>query len=175
MVNWAAVAVGLGRAQRGAAPGPMAGSAGGVSPPAEPSQSESNAADDAVWDEIAACAAACPPGQPSGDTAKAWRHFFWARQRDWAQSRHCGEEHAVRVAYGETLNAWHRRHGERCDASRCAGCGGRLFDDALDLADGARVHNGDLCIVRYGRRWQGRAKAALAALGIPAISEWGVQ
>ena len=88
--------------------------------------------------------------------------FAWSLggNRDWDAAR--------RLAWGDVENVWHERHGRRYPAWQCAGCkrpvGGL---EALDLPDGNRVHFEPIdCLLRFGRRWRGEARAALIALGL---------
>jgi hypothetical protein len=72
-------------------------------------------------------------------------------------------------AWGALLTRWHLRYGERVPAVLCAGCRNTISDgDALDLADGRRVHLADnfACVLRYGERWRGAAERALAEFGL---------
>jgi hypothetical protein len=96
-----------------------------------------------------------------------WQERFTARtfewfhgNRNWAAAR--------RIAWGDLENDWHNLHGRRWPAWQCAGCekpiGGLA---AIDLPDGNRIHFEPIdCLVRFGRRWRGKADAALAALGL---------
>jgi hypothetical protein len=78
-------------------------------------------------------------------------------------------DEAASLAWGEIADRWHRLHGERVPAGRCAGCGELIGDrPALDLADHNRVHFDALdCLLDYGRRWRDAATRALVALGLP--------
>jgi hypothetical protein len=98
--------------------------------------------------------------------AAEWR----ARYREALAHRsmlHPAEE-AAGIAWGEMVNRWHKLHGEKVPEWQCAGCGALLGGfDALDLADGNRVHLDTLdCLARYGRRRRGTATRALAAMGL---------
>jgi hypothetical protein len=107
---------------------------------------------------------------PAATEAEYWRDFFDERaahrEFDGGHSR----AEAERLAFGEMLLEWHRRHGARPDPHRCSGCG----DDGpgnggLTLCDGARVHfdavRGVDCIISYGKKWRNAAVAALRELG----------
>jgi hypothetical protein len=99
-----------------------------------------------------------------------WRDFFDERaayrEFDGGYSR----AEAERLAFGEMLLEWHRRHGTRPDPHRCAGCGDDMPGQAgLVLCDSARVHfdavHGVNCITAYGKKWRGAAVAALRQPG----------
>ena len=83
---------------------------------------------------------------------------------------------AVRLAFGDLVNEWHRRHGVRTDQDRCAGCGEGLPVDVGMIVDqgGVRVHfdavRGFDCLVSYGQRWRSNAAAALGAMGVQSPS-----
>lgn len=109
-----------------------------------------------------------PPG-PAGDESADWIAFYderaAIRQYDAAYDR----EMAERLAFGECIEAWCERHPVRHDPALCAGCGRRLGGDALDLADGARVHwaDGDfICLMKHGHRRKRRALNALLDYGL---------
>ena len=112
-----------------------------------------------------------PREHPAATEAEYWRDFFDERaahrEFDGGHSR----DEAERLAFGEMLLEWHRRHGARPDPNRCAGCGDELpSNGGLTLSDGARVHfdgvRGVNCIIAYGRKWRGAAVAAVRDLGI---------
>jgi hypothetical protein len=87
-------------------------------------------------------------------------HWFLHGRRRWQE--------AEALAYGELLNECHLVHGGRWPQSQCAGCDGPIADSAaLSLGDGNSVHFEDLgCLLRYGKRWRGAARASLIALGL---------
>src|SRR5690349_16507970 len=84
------------------------------------------------------------PGQPDGDGPAAWQDWM----RTGAKRRHLVDgwpmDEAVRLAWGDAINAWHERHGARPDPRRCAGCDARLeaADGTETMIDGAVVHQG---------------------------------
>src|SRR5262245_48591466 len=85
------------------------------------------------------------------------------------------ESDAVRWAYGAALDDWHSRHGARIPSGVCAGCGAPLRDgDNLhSLPDGALVHAaGHQCLIAYGRKWRGDARAGLSSLGTEPPEGW---
>jgi hypothetical protein len=85
-------------------------------------------------------------------------------QRSWRE--------AERLAFGDMILEWHRRHGARPDPRSCAACGHELPDGSGIVLDhgGLRVHfdavRRDDCIIAYGQKWRGAAIAALQKLGI---------
>ena len=107
----------------------------------------------------------------NGAEGALWRDRRAARLVHWFRGRHPWQE-AERLAFGELILAWHRRHGDRSDPDRCAGCGDDLPEDAGLVVDrdGARVHfdgaRGVDCITAYGTRWRGAAVAGLRAVGL---------
>src|SRR5262249_48129218 len=74
------------------------------------------------------------------------------------------------LAWGETENRWHLKHGERVPRDRPIGSA-----DVLDLIDGNRGHitASHDCLMRHGSRWRANATRALLALGLrPPTSAW---
>jgi hypothetical protein len=100
--------------------------------------------------------------------AAQWRRHFIIRtiDRELRGARFHAE--AARLAWGELLSEWHKRHGRRWPASQCAGCGRPLGGiRALGLADGSRLHLDKLdCLLSFGERWRNEATAGLRALGL---------
>jgi hypothetical protein len=101
--------------------------------------------------------------------ASDWRHFYGERaairQYDGGYSR----AEAESLAWGEVVNEWHFRHGDRIPTSRCAGCGNLISGTAaLELPDGCRVHvvNGFDCLTRYSAKWLRAAERALVEMGL---------
>jgi hypothetical protein len=92
--------------------------------------------------------------------------FAWSRggDRDWDAAR--------RLAWGDVENEWHRLYGQRWPTWQCAGCDAPIGgSQALNLPDGNRVHLDPIdCLIRFGRRWRGEARAALIALGLDSPS-----
>ena len=108
-----------------------------------------------------------------GDDDPAWwRRQFAVRAIARALGGNRGHAEAVRLAFGDLVSEWHRRHGVRTDQDRCAGCGEGLPVDVGLVVDqgGARVHfdavRGFDCLVAYGERWRSNAAAALRAIGV---------
>lgn len=119
-----------------------------------------------------------PPG-PAGDELADWAAFYEERAAIRQYDAGYDRETAERLAFGECIEAWCERHRVRHDPARCAGCGGPLVDDALHLADGARVCFGEgqdfTCLLRHGHRRKRRAVDALFALGLTAPTEWSLK
>jgi hypothetical protein len=118
------------------------------------------------------------PQAPADDTPEAWQHFYEAQafyQRRMAAKAGRPAPHALVLAYGHLILAWHDRHGARPNPEACAGCG-VVFTGAPGavekLADGAHVHTGNECIVTYGGRWRRAAAAGLLRLGIYPPEGW---
>jgi hypothetical protein len=110
-------------------------------------------------------------GRAVGDVLDApwWRRHFTIRTIHWGLSGKWTKDEAERLAYGELLDEWRMSRGRRWPAWQCAGCDEPIGDlSALLLADETRVHFGEEreCLIRFGRRWQGEAAAALRALGL---------
>jgi hypothetical protein len=111
-----------------------------------------------------------PREHPAATEAEYWRDFFGERAAHRAFDGGHLRLEAERLAFGEMLLEWHRRHGARPDLHQCAGCGDNMpSEGGLALSDGARVHFGSVrgvdCIVSYGKKWRGAAMAALRELG----------
>lgn len=123
---------------------------------------------------MAALGRPCPAPERVGWGAADWMRFYSQRT---AVLEHGGQRphtEVERLAWGETLVAWHRAHGEPPPRALCAGCGEPLSGAAsMDIWDGARVHDapGYSCLIAYGRRWRAAATTSLAALGITAPRE----
>jgi hypothetical protein len=120
------------------------------------------------------------PAVPVGtiaDEATDWRELFNERAAMRQFKAGYGRRMAERLAWGECVEAWCEQHPALHAPTRCAGCGGVLGREVLDLPDGARVHwqaNREfLCLVAYGDARRRRAVAALAALGLQPPIEWG--
>ena len=83
---------------------------------------------------------------------------------------------AERLAFGEAVEAWCRRHPQPHDPEICAGCGQPLAGEALDLPDGSRVHwerhREFACLIAAGLRRKARAVKALAAMGLALPPGW---
>lgn len=100
-----------------------------------------------------------------------WRDLFEERAAHRQTDAGYTRSQAERLAFGEAVLEWHRRHGTRSDPNRCAGCGEEMpINYGLALCDGARVHfdgvRGVGCIIEYGQRWRGAAVISLRALGL---------
>lgn len=96
--------------------------------------------------------------------AREWHH----RHREALAHHRPLHPEAAALAWGEMVNRWHRRHGERLPEWQCAGCMAPIGGgQALALADSNRVHFDTFdCLGRYGVRWRGAAAQALAAMGL---------
>jgi hypothetical protein len=81
---------------------------------------------------------------------------------------HYSRAEAESLAWGDVLNRWHMRYGERVPRDLCAGCRRPIGSaKVLEMIDGNRVHLGDPdCLVRHGERWRAAATRALLALGL---------
>jgi hypothetical protein len=108
-----------------------------------------------------------------GDSERGWwhRHFIIRTiERELGGDRLHPE--AERLAFGDMILEWHRRHGDRPDLGRCAGCGNQLpeFAGLVVDHDGVRVHfdaaRRDDCIITFGQKWRSAAVAALKELGL---------
>jgi hypothetical protein len=100
-----------------------------------------------------------------------WQDFFEERTAHREFDGGYSRAEAERLAFGEMILEWHRRHSARSDPHCCAGCGDELVGgNILALCDGARVHfdgvRGVNCITAYGKKWRGAAVAALRAIGL---------
>jgi hypothetical protein len=101
-----------------------------------------------------------------------WRGQFAARSVHWSLDGHREWQEAERLAFGDMIIEWHRRHGACPDPRRCAGCGEELSDGVGIVVDhgGARVHFDAArridCIVEFGQKWRGAAVAGLRMLGV---------
>ena len=120
---------------------------------------------------IPGCTAEVSEREPTGDDPQSWRHWYQERlrwQRQLAKAAGRSDASAQALAYGEMQLAWHNRHGERSDPSRCAGCGGSIASGRIveTLADRSRVHASNECWIAYGKRWRAAAARGLLRLGI---------
>jgi hypothetical protein len=99
------------------------------------------------------------------DEAADWRARLREALAHWG-ALHPAEAEAL--AWSELQCRWHRLYGGRVPREICAGCREPVNDrEALDLADGCRVHFDRFnCLLRYGDHWRGAATEALAALGL---------
>jgi len=108
------------------------------------------------------------------DTSDCWRAEIDAMA---ARRRALGDDDAAAraYAYNALISTWHRQHGERTPAGRCAGCVNEIEAGAAihALPLGEQVHGAGLdCLIKYGRRWRAGAAARLATLGITAPEGW---
>jgi hypothetical protein len=101
-----------------------------------------------------------------------WRRQFAVRTIAREVGGNRAHAEAVRLAFGDLVSEWHRRHGIRTDQDRCAGCGEGLPVDVGMIVDqgGVRVHfdavRGFDCLLAYGQRWRSNAAAALGTIGL---------
>ena len=105
--------------------------------------------------------------------ATDWRAFFAERVAIRQYEAGYPRSQAERLAWGDTINAWHMACGERAPAWRCAGCCKPISGaEALTLPDGTRVHFAGLdCLTRYGAKWRAAASRVLVAMGLKAAME----
>jgi hypothetical protein len=84
---------------------------------------------------------------------------------------------ARKLAWRDVENEWHKLHGQRWPSWQCAGCDAPLSgSQALNFPDGNRVHFEPIdCLIRFGKRWRGDARAALVALGLKPPDNGGNQ
>ena len=107
--------------------------------------------------------------RPVDDKAAEQRDLYNERAAIRQYDGHYTRAESERLAWGEVLNEWRRRHGKQIPPSRCAGCGEALSDaEAFDLGDGSRAHRDPewRCVIAYGKRWHRTAEKGLAALGL---------
>jgi hypothetical protein len=107
---------------------------------------------------------------PAGDDLPAWRRWMGRIYHNRVASGRSPHD-AHRLTLGEAECVWHERYGAVPDRDHCAGCGVLMIDHpGSPLPDGARVHldevHGVECLIAYGDRWRGAARAALEAMGI---------
>ncbi|SOE01496.1 hypothetical protein [Caenispirillum bisanense] len=104
-------------------------------------------------------------GTPGTPDLADWLHDYEERaairEHDGGLPRHDAE----RLAYEETLLAWHHRHGMPPKGT-CGACGQPLGDWTVPLPDGAVVHT--TCVRKYHSISRTRAAAALTLAGVPA-------
>jgi hypothetical protein len=107
--------------------------------------------------------------------AADWRARYCEALAHWGAFR---APDAAQLAWGEIESRWHLLHGQRWPTWECAGCGAPIGGlPAFDLPDGNRVHfdaaHGLDCLLAFGERWRGDARAGLRALGLdpPADNE----
>ena len=145
----------------------------GVQPVSEEARSTSSNVNDINPEALDTIQKACrqiniPP--PAGDTPEAWR--LWQQERIdlWLRYGHSPVD-AGKIAWGEAEIIWHYWHGAQPSRDRCAGCDAFMLDEpGMHQLDGAVVHIGSdyglECLIAYGDRWRGTARAALEALGL---------
>jgi hypothetical protein len=137
----------------------------GAAKPSELSQRASYGTDgdEARFDAMRSKITGPLPKQPGGAVVSRSAPSIWGLAAGGTKDQ------AEGFAYGELLDEWHRRHGQRWPAWQCAGCGEPIGGlSALLLADENRVHFGEEreCLIRFGRRSGGEAVAGLRALGL---------
>jgi hypothetical protein len=100
--------------------------------------------------------------------AHRWRGRFASLAFAWSHGGDRNWDAARRLAWGDLENEWHELHGQRWPSWQCAACDAPIGgSQALNLPDGNRVHADPIdCLIRFGRRWRGEARAALIALGL---------
>jgi hypothetical protein len=116
---------------------------------------------------------------PERLTAGDWRDWYQKRAAIRQYDGNYTRAEAERLAWGEVVNEWHRRQGERAPRDLCAGCLKPIGDsgEVFDHADGTQTHMADGfdCVVKYGDRWRGAAEKALVAMGLTPPSVEGGQ
>jgi hypothetical protein len=117
-------------------------------------------------------AGSSPVNLDRGGSELAWWHgHFIIRTIERELGGYRSHRDAELLAFGDAILEWHRRHGARPDARRCAGCDDELpGEGGISLCDGARLHldgvRGVDCIIAYGHRWRSASVAALQTLGV---------
>jgi hypothetical protein len=104
-----------------------------------------------------------------GSTAADWRSWIENRTAN-RILRGRSPEDAERMSWSDAENEWHRLHGTIPHPSRCARCGQQMDTAGMVLPDAAVVHLGSEhgldCLILYGERWRGAARAALEGMGL---------
>jgi len=97
-----------------------------------------------------------------------WRRHYLVRTIDRRLSGYRPEGQARALAWGELLDEWRHRHGQRWPVWQCAGCGGPIAGiESLTLCDGNRLHfDSSDCLLAFGKHWRAEAAAGLRALGL---------
>jgi hypothetical protein len=97
-----------------------------------------------------------------------WRRHYLVRTIDRGLSGYRPEGQARALAWGELMDEWRHRHGQRWPVSQCAGCGGPIGGlESLTLCDGNRVHyDRSDRLLAFGKHWRAEAAAGLRALGL---------
>jgi hypothetical protein len=92
----------------------------------------------------------------------------WAPQNQVPNGAQCRRNAGDRasLALAKIECRWHLDHGERVPRAICAGCRQPIApgDEILDLADDNGVHFAAdyRCLIGWGERWRGVARAAFA-------------
>jgi hypothetical protein len=124
-------------------------------------------------DIMAVLAKAAPP---VAENSTDWRELYEGRAAIRQFDAGYSKASAERLAFGECIERWCEQHPQPVDRRFCAGCGHMLGGDALDLADGTRVHFEPHrefgCLIAYGMARKRRAVMALAALGLTPPKSW---
>jgi hypothetical protein len=97
-----------------------------------------------------------------------WRRHYIKRTTDWQLSGDRSEAQAREVAWGELLNKWHNRYGQRWPEWQCAGCDAPIGGlESLKLGDENRIHLDRLdCLLSFGERWRSEAATGLQVIGL---------
>jgi len=115
-----------------------------------------------------------PHADVRSDDAAWWKRQFAIRVIERQLGGERPHDEAARLAFGDLINEWHRRHGSCLEEDCCAGCGDELPSEAGLIVDrgGIRIHfdavRGFDCLVAYGQRWRSEAVTALEAMGLDA-------
>jgi hypothetical protein len=98
-----------------------------------------------------------------------WRAWMGERYRSKMASGHFSSRDAAMVSvWEEALRAWHMINGKVPDRDGCGACGEvlEMWDSAITVIDGARVHASQDCLYDYGERCRAAAHEALVAIGL---------
>jgi hypothetical protein len=98
-----------------------------------------------------------------------WRAQYEERSRHHELGGGRSRAEVQLLAWRDLEWRWHKEYGERLPRGICGGCRKPIGKaEVIPLIDGNRVHRGEQheCLIAYGRRWRGAARAALLTLGL---------